>query len=119
MIKEAYVSLEVAKLLKEKGFDIECKTAYYCDCLIDYTMFGFCGDEELIFAPTQQLAMAWLREVHHIAINIGWGEVFEEQYRWWSIVLNMDNGDLYDEHYNATYEESVETTLKYVLENLI
>lgn len=124
MVKEAYCSFEVAKLLKEKGFDGKCRYYYpndhtqlisYVDC-VQSQMFG----NDACIAPTQQMAMAWLREAHHIAINIGWGEVFEEQYRWWSIVLNMDNGDiLYDENYQASYEESVETTLKYVLENLI
>lgn len=123
MIKEAYCSYEVSKLLKEKGFDGKCRYYYpnshtqlisYVDCA-QSQMFG----NDACIAPTHQMAMAWLRDVHHIAINIGWGEIFEEQYQWWSIVSNMDNGDLYDEHYNATYEEAVEATLKYVLENLI
>lgn len=28
MIKEAYCSFEVSKLLKEKGFDAQCRAAY-------------------------------------------------------------------------------------------
>mgnify|MGYP003408411905 CR=1 FL=1 len=132
MIKEAYCSFEVAKLLKEKGFNEKCRGGYHYEfddndnpivMLEEWTAKPYNNDfvDEgfLCSAPTQQMVMAWLREVHHIAINIGWGEIFEDQYKWWSIVLNMDNGDLYDEHYNATYEEAVEATLKYVLENLI
>ena len=125
MIKEAYCSYEVAKLLKEKGFDEPCYQKYDCNGDLSFNHVGYINDENpcedfCALAPTHQMAMAWLRDVHHIAINIGWGEVFEEQYRWWSIVLNMDNGDiLYDENYQASYEESVETTLKYCLENLI
>ena len=66
MIKERYVSLEVARLLKEKGFDEECKNAYDtfdggCS-LIDYTLFGFVHDGKDVFlAPTQQMACDWLR----------------------------------------------------------
>lgn len=111
MTKEAYCSDDVCKLLKEKGFKEPCTGLNKLLCKE--------GEKPLLLI-THQKAMAWLREAHHIAINIGWGEVFEEQYRWWSIVLNMDNGDiLYDENYQASYEESVETTLKYCLENLI
>lgn len=110
MVKEAYVSLEVAKLLKEKGFDIECKTAYYCDCLIDYTMFGFCGDEELVFAPTQQMAMAWLRE-KKIFINVWYDKTdFSAEYvnGYFNYIGNFDS-----------YEEAVEQSIKYVLEHVI
>lgn len=113
MIKEAYCSYEVSKLLKEKGMDKEYFIHYIQKNNTD-------GTSEAVTTCTHQMAMRWLREVHHIAINIGWGEIFEDQYKWWSIVLNMDNGNiLYDEHYNASYEESVEATLKYCLENLI
>lgn len=64
--------------------------------------------------------MKWLREVHHIAINIGWGEIFEEQYQWWSITLNMCNGNiLYDGNYCPSYEEAAESALKYCLKNWI
>ena len=123
MIKEAYVSFETAKLLKGKGFDIECKTAYYCDCLIDYTMFGFCGDEEFIFAPTQQLAMAWLREIHNIFIVIEphlYDYVNEKNK---SYICSLWVGDNYYENPLKkgfpSYEETVESAIKYCLENLI
>lgn len=65
------------------------------------------------------MAMKWLRVVHHIAINIGWGEIFEDQYQWWFIVLNMDNGNILHENYHGSYEEAVEAALKYCLENLV
>lgn len=120
MIKEAYVSFEVAKLLNERGFIQETLMVYNQNG--NFMPNGAIEDTYQVFysAPTHQMAMAWLREVHHIAINIGWGEVFEEQYHWWSIVLNMDNGNiLYDGDYCASYEETVESTLKYCLENLI
>lgn len=110
MVKEAYCSYEVSKLLQEKGFDIECKTAYYCDCLIDYTMFGFCGDEEFVFAPTQQMVMAWLRE-KKIFINVWYDKTdFSAEYvnGCFNYIGNFDS-----------YEEAVEQSIKYVLEHVI
>lgn len=120
MVKEAFVSLEVAKLLQEKGFDIECKTAYYCDCLIDYTMFGFCGDEELVFAPTQQMAMAWLREVHDIETCVEYS-IPDDAYNYTIIVKDVTNGFtiIHSEDTYEVYEKATDKLLKYCLENLI
>lgn len=117
MIKEAYVSFEVAKLLKEKGFNWECE---YCYNLPNNNPYSNADYKVSYPKPTHQMAMAWLREVHHIAINIGWGEIFEDQYKWWCIVLNMDNCDiLYEINHHASYEEAVEEALKYTLEKTI
>lgn len=125
MITEDYVSRETAKLMEKNGFEGVTNAYYHIwdkrDIICSVQEFSHSEAPHLyVPTPTHQMAMAWLREVHHIAINIGWGEVFEEQYHWWSIVLNMDNGNiLYDGDYCASYEETVESTLKYCLENLI
>jgi hypothetical protein len=60
---ECYVSLEVAKLLKEAEFDWECNRFYDCtnsDC-IRY---------EEYHTPTLDVAQRWLREVKGIYIGI-------------------------------------------------
>lgn len=123
MIEEVYVSFDIAKLLKEKGFNIPCYGRYSVrsqEFHLDTTRPCNNGGISQYSAPTHQMTMAWLREVHHIAINIGWGEIFEDQYKWWCIVLNMDNGNILHEiDHHASYEEAVETALKYTLENLI
>ena len=128
MIKEAYCSYEVSKLLKEKGFEGECIAYYskYKDNNLNLyrwrnrQTYVNVRNNSYTLVPTHQMAMAWLREVHHIAINIGWGEIFEDQYKWWSIVLNMDSGDILCEYdYHISYEQSCEAVLKYCLENLI
>lgn len=116
MIKEAYCSKEVAKLLKEKGFDVEkCTIAYYCDCLVDYTMFGYCGDEELIFTPTHQVAMAWLRENYKLHFVIVYNQEYEVS------IMTIENNPRCKcrSIVKNTYEEVVEAALKYTLENLI
>ena len=73
MNKEDYVSLEVAKLLKEKGYDEYADTIFHDNCYYDerYTRYGldiFGGDYLLI--PTLYEVQKWLREKYHIAINI-------------------------------------------------
>lgn len=66
MDNKFYVSYEVAKLLKEKGYDRECISYYYDDGKeIDYS---FCGErnstweERCVSAPTKAEAIDWLDE---------------------------------------------------------
>lgn len=73
MIQERYCSLEVSKLLREKGFDEPCRS-YYLD-KYDYRE----GTVSLtkrklmdwnILRPTHQMAIDWLREIHKLHIEI-------------------------------------------------
>ena len=76
-MKEAYVSFKVAKLLKEKGFNWECRTKYNSNgCILDtvrmsigkfMTNLQFFPQE--YSAPTQQMAMQWLRKEKMIFIS--------------------------------------------------
>lgn len=78
MNKEDYVSLEVAKLLKEKGFDEYCE-AYYHLCQNDATEeecfeiapnkdFKNSNNKFRVGAPSLYEAQKWLREVHNIDV---------------------------------------------------
>ena len=95
-MKEAYVKFETAKLLKEKGFDWKCNISYGSqDTLIDYTMYGFIDEDNLINAPTQQMACRWLMEEKHIFIGKSFlknEETFNLEFH--STVFNMDTGEL-------------------------
>ena len=101
MITEDYVSFEVAKLLKEKGF---------------------IGYEYL--RPTLSIAMKWLREVHNYDISIcldSYVEPYDNQYY---IVIRRrkdkyENVSPCEQAYFDTYEEAAEAAIKYCLENLI
>jgi hypothetical protein len=90
MITEDYVSFEVAKLLREKGFD--CKTEHSVWYVIKQFSTGChwnaCtykvgditreyNDDCCIPMPTHQMAMKWLREKHklYIGINIEVGDI--------------------------------------------
>lgn len=125
MVEEAYVSFETAKLLKENGFNESCH-AYYEDngtfresysahAIRNITNPCFFG----IAAPTQQMAMRWLREIHNISIfilptntkgNLAYlGEVCP-----WN-----KNEPFYAPDIKYGYEEAVEEAIKFCLKNLI
>ena len=123
-ITEDYVSFEIAKLLKEKGFDTPCRQAYFKDLLVDYTMYGFC-DGELIDCPSQSLALKWLREVHKIFIEPFVAIDLNGEYHYCFRLLNsickdiLEPKDLVRIGFKDTYEEAVEVALLYALKNLI
>ena len=73
MIEEDYVSVEVAKLLKEKGFD-ETTLGYYLYDEDELYFDRFSDDWNsnhvgYISAPTLQRERKWLREKHHLHIE--------------------------------------------------
>ena len=128
MIKEAYVSFEVSKLLKEKGFDIPIDCKNWLCCMYDKNENVHWGiyDKNWYLRITHQMAMQWLREVHNIMISpyaLSLGYYFE--------ILDLTTRDitgckpLYQvgvpskECVLNTYEDAVETALKYCLENVI
>jgi hypothetical protein len=137
MITEDYVSFEIAKLLKEKGFDETCRAFWkvwdkhttLCDCSPSH-MFEYChnsmleqyndDDEELnIAAPTLQMAMKWLRKKYNLHITLPY--YIEGFYGFEicdikkSIVVGYNTEDIK----YAEPEEACEAAIKYCLENLI
>lgn len=139
MITEDYVSFEIAKLLKEKGFDW-CESPFYSEQDRDewrqnnsYTIPNMLYDPDLPFdsetltlvAPhvSIQMAMKWLREVHHLVIQIEFIDFLEHGEVWlYSIIERKTIKQLTDRDENFTehsYEEACESAIKYCLENLI
>ena len=110
MVTEDYVSRETYKLLKEKGYDGEFKTCY---------------DTEGYTCPAIHLydAMKWLREVHHIAIQIF--PVFAKDTWCFDVYKKDDKGIWKSEPENLSdidfglYEECLNAALVYTLENLV
>ena len=133
MITEDYVSFETAKLLKEKGFDAVCKTAY--ETITDGHKVVPCspstwGKSNEVKRPTLQMAMKWLREEHNLECDISFNpfsKASKEPPYWMCIGLsNFDNpyhaGVLWKSHVRThfdTHEEACEAAIKYCLENLI
>jgi len=119
MITEDYVSFEIAKLLKEKGFNEKCYM--YWD---EVTNIMEIADEYAPFlstyipAPTLQMAMKWLRERGFIIAPIPDFRFNKLLFTNIIIKINDDPQQLVSELYN-TYEEACEGGIKYCLENLI
>ena len=134
MVTEDYVSFETAKLLKEKGFDSECDYLYVNGGIVR-AQGGKCNwnKGETIFtdyknecsAPTLQMAMKWLREVHRRIISPKYNEVKDERgllYSMWFFDILPISKTLpiieYNQSYDS-YEQACEAAIKYCLENLI
>ena len=121
MITEDYVSYEVAKLLKEKGFD-EKTLSYYEDNVLCHGDWFEWNRSPLghIAAPTLQLAMKWLREEKRISIIIEF-DLTKRGYCPYVHQLDYDMDWVVKWRVNTPmkYEKAVEVALKYSLENLI
>ena len=115
MIKEAFVSCDIAKRLKEKGFNEECFGYYNSDGQIDTSLGKWRNDDFImshVAAPTQQMAMRWLREAKGIFIKI---DMDGSGYYNFNVYLN---GSLYstgEEMDFETYELAVAFGLLFVL----
>ena len=134
-ITEDYVSFETAKLLKEKGFNEYCY-GYYFAKQFDVSKYKH-NNVELAFnayaAPTHQMAMKWLREVHKLVIcaeigneNFKGNTDYSNPDRWYwffditnekGVVIDTESDFISNEY--ATHEQACEAAIKYCLENLI
>lgn len=122
MIAEDYCSFEVAKLLKEKGFNEKCSRWYVANEPQEgLVVSGFGENQFYINAPTHQMAMKWLRG-KGIYITIVYGDYPSLNKVFWTPQIDSLEGfnlpDSFYEEYDK-YEEAVEAALKYSLENLI
>lgn len=139
MITEDYVSFEVAKLLKEKGFNEQCTYMYDSQHKL-YSTFEQCrqvtrsnsdwihyvGQLDIvpIAAPTHQMTLKWLREVHNLCI-----EPYRTAAGYLYTISNIPYGsykansqydaDDEDSGQYTTYEKACEAAIKYCLINLI
>ena len=124
MITEDYVSFETAKLLKEKGFDGICRTAYETitnEHEVEQCSLSSWGKLNQAKRPTLQMAMKWLREVYNIDIMV-WVENYNGVKRYtsdcWKDVVQVDS-QIHRSKRFPSYEEACEAAIKYCLENLI
>lgn len=135
MIQEAYVSFEIAKLLKEKGFDESTSMVYmsYDDlCKLNrYDSIRNSNYNDITknyfecTAPTHQMAMKWLRDEKNILIYvypvINLPVKDDNTFHWrWDGKKKIHCAPHIGKKYNyESYEDAVEAALKYTLENLI
>jgi len=125
MITEDYISFEIAKLLKDKRFNEPCYAYWHEDenrLIISQSMYPIKNITNPCFfgpaAPTLQMAMKWLRDIHGLFIHI---DVIREASCWLADIQDI-KGDVsvYPvEKEFPNYEEACEAAIKYCLKNLI
>ena len=121
-MNEDYVSLEVARLLKEKGFDSHYSTHFYknnkLECYIEDRKKYWLQKDEYA-APTLYMAQKWLRETKNIHID-----VYRNAGGWLYNLTKADNGTLIAEgkslgpnngRSSDTYEEVLCAGILYAL----
>lgn len=161
MITEDYVSFEVAKLLKEKGFDWPCHATYDTAVtggkpkfseyeVLNFFPYGMKNTDDkygmVISAPTLQMTMKWLKEVHNVLIVIDYEWECDTTPYYFKIYrlgengkpervpvkgISYDKDDIPTEHIVGyrdwersnddfkSYEQACEAAIKYCLENLV
>lgn len=119
MITENYVSFEVAKLLKEKGFNEGCSNTYNIyNGFMSYSNYNIKSFD--IWCPTLQMTMKWLRELFNIHISLT--PTFTEDAPYWynasiyQVEAHRFRNKHFREHFN-TYEQACESAITYCLIN--
>lgn len=133
---EDFVTFEIAKKLKEKGFREKClfhfrpysKTLHPNNLeikfnrVIDYTELLDCNNVYIdndIDAPTISQVLKWLREKMKIHITTGYNNVS----KWRYIIIHLDDNfakypNIWEKHFES-YEEATLSGIEYVIDNLI
>lgn len=140
-IREDYVSFEIAKLLKEKGFegysiltiyDENAANAYIKELQENHLPYSSDDPKLKEFyytQPTLQMTMKWLRIEHNIHIE---PHIVRTKYSYGYMPNYIDLKELKqhfpfdefdfsnaDKYACITYDKACEVTIKYCLENLI
>ena len=122
MITEDYVSFEIAKLLKERGFNELTPLSYSLPYGYESHIPCCNGvDTDFVSRITIQMAMKWLREVQGLDIDISIEYTPKKTY-YYSVLKKTvirDIDCLHSETNFKSYEEACESAIKYCLENLI
>lgn len=141
MIIEDYVSFETAKLLKEKGFQQLQDNCRYFTTEMIYSInvddngehhfvhqypAGVYNKDNYIAAPTLQMVMKWLREVHNLHCDIGYDFRVGWKNKITSLKETVIDHDIEMKTYlpyktvnYPSYEDACEDAIKYCLKELI
>lgn len=115
---EEHVTLETAKLLKEKGFNEYCKDVISDKGLMMETIFRTSKDLPKSFysCPMQSIAQKWLRETKNLHI-----EIYRSAVGYGYAIVKADNGTWQEDDDSRgpndgglwdTYEEALETGIR-------
>ena len=117
-MEEELVGFEVAKLAKEKGFNIPCDGRWWIEPTSDWKfskqgVIKCDNSMDSIARPTQSLLQKWLREVHKISVEVTSGFWDKGKVLWEYNVYKKDLGDESPCSLDVfkTYEEALEVGL--------
>ena len=128
-----FISFELAKKLKEKGFKMEYPFAMYNELGVFHPLYSSVGIDESyeyynfnehdVIAPTISQVLKWLREEKniHIIVEIsdsGWYFTLYPNARWENGKLKSDKYIMSFKH-KVSYEQSALAGIEYVLDKLI
>ena len=125
MIEESYVSFDTARMLKEAGFDVPCRSYYELEDgeivmkdsigSSDYNAY----EDTVCSRPTQALAARWLREVYNVAIY----SLYDDDMEQWFYVVDaftknpvingFQSGSEYDD-YESAFEDGLREAIKLI-----
>ena len=131
---ECYVSLEVAKLLKQAGFDWETREYYKPikeGYKLDWNSLPVNWNQKVAIliaqkhnhpegysAPTLDVAQRWLREVKGVEVNVLCVYIGNDKKYSYDAFEGKYNHELIKEGFD-TYEEALEAGIKIVLELIL
>lgn len=118
---EEFVTLETAKLLKEKGFNEYCKNVIDIDNILRVTLYRTNSNlpKQCFSLPTQSLAQRWLRETKNLHI-----EIYRSAVGYGYAIVKADNGTWQEDDDSRgpndgglwdTYEEALEAGIQKAL----
>lgn len=127
-----FVTYEIAKKLKEKGFREPCFATYDNDGMLGYVYYQpqnihavsfddclYYGDD-VVVAPTISQVLKWLREVKRIDSGAIWDN---RDGKWIGYLKEMNMPDLAGEYILHeifdTYEQATLAVIEYILDNLM
>ena len=123
-----FVSFEIAKKLKEKGFPQKTEGRYnMLDCFYYedgklYSHGGACDVNEAYTAPTISQVLKWLREEKniHVAIDIMKAYTEAKLIYWGYNIVLIDKYEVYHFEWNSnSFEQAAIAGIEYILDNLI
>lgn len=115
---EELVTLEAAKLLKEKGFNEYCKNVIDINNILSETLYRTNGNlpKQCFSLPTQSIVQKWLRETKNLHI-----EIYRSAVGYGYAIVKADNGTWQEDDDSRgpndgglwdTYEEALEAGIR-------
>ena len=133
MIGELYITFELAKILKEKGFDWPCNGHWFIgkdktfNCAVSPMNWNEMKTSlDWVSCPTMDMVCRWLRQKYQKHCDVS----YDYTLNWYFQIIDLRQTVEYDypemKIYHAEnstgfnyYEDAMEAAIKYCLENLI